>query len=227
MDHIEIREEICDIGRRLWQKGWVAANDGNITVKVEENLFLTTPTRTSKGFMTTDMILRINNKGELIGDNNPNYSVTSEIKLHLGCFQVRPDIGACVHAHPSIATAHAVAGIPLNGHYAPETMFVLGSVPIAPFARPGTEGVAESVKPFLREHDSVLMGNHGVVTVGSDLTTAYFRMESTEYLAVLMLNIHLLGGAPEIEEDQLVEIIKYRRPTMGNHPGLKKYCRTS
>jgi L-fuculose-phosphate aldolase len=122
----EIKEQICDVGRRIYEKGFVAANDGNISVKVSDNEFYCTPTGVSKGFMTPDMIIKIDGEGnKLEGDLNPS----SEIKMHLRVFRERPDVMAVVHAHPPVATAFTVAGVPMDQYILPEAVLTIGAVP--------------------------------------------------------------------------------------------------
>lgn len=221
----DIREFMCEIGRRVWQQGWVAANDGNFTVKIDEHTFLATPTGTSKGFLTPDMILLVNDKLEKLEENKLNPS--SELPMHIRCYRERSDIGAVVHAHPPVATSFAIAHIPLDDFTMPEAILTLGAVPIAPYGCPSTEEIPEAVAPFLPEHDAILLENHGALTVGKDLMTAYYRMETLEHFAKLSLNSRLLGGAVELPKERIDELMDLRKKMHlpGVHGGYKKFSK--
>lgn len=223
MNYPEIRAFMCDIGKRVWTQGWVAANDGNFSVKLADNLYITTPTGVSKGFLTPDMLLLVDSEGNKLEESKWNPS--SELPMHLRCYKERPDVGAVVHAHPPMATAFAVAHIPLDSYTMPEAIMGIGAVPMAPYACPGTAEVPESVAPFLPEHDAILLQNHGALTVGADLQTAYFRMETLEYYAKLCFNTRLLGAEFELPEARLEELMELRRSMKftGRHPGIKKF----
>ncbi len=220
----EIRAWMCEIGKCVWQKGWGAANDGNLTVKLGENRFLATPSGVSKGFMKPEMMTVVDAEGTVL-EGAAGCRVTSELKVHLSCYRLRPDIGAVIHAHPPIATAYAVAGIPLDGRYMPETAYALGAVPIAEYAAPGSDKLAQSVEPFLQEHDALLLANHGAVSVGKDLTGAYYTMETLEFLAQLTLHTTLIGKANRLSEKEMLGILESRRKNgaSGRHPGMKVY----
>ncbi|SHJ10973.1 L-fuculose-phosphate aldolase [Clostridium amylolyticum] len=224
MKDIEIREQICDICHKMWQQGWVAANDGNVSVKIDENTFLATPTGISKSFMTPDKIVKINEKGEMI-EENPGYKPSSEIKMHLKCYKDRDDVGAVVHAHPPTATGFALAHKHMDVYSLIECVIALGSVPIAPYGTPSTDEVPKSIEPYLQQHDVILLENHGALSVGSDLVTAYYRMETLELWAKTSLVAQLLGGEKEISRENIDRLIGMRSSykVTGRHPGYKKY----
>ena len=210
MSPYEIKKEICEIGRRIYMNGFVAANDGNISVKVSENEYYCTPTGVSKGFMTPDMIIKIDADGnKLEGKLNPS----SEIKMHMRVYRERPDVNAVVHAHPPTATAYAVAGIPLDKYLLPEAILVLGDVPICKYGTPSTMEIPDSLEPYIQTHDAFLLQNHGALTVGCNLTKAFFVMEEVE-----------LGGVEEIPCDELMKLMELRKKFQipGKHPGCKK-----
>ena len=223
MDVQKLKEDICDIGRRIYMNHFVAANDGNISVKVSENEFYCTPTGVSKGFMTPDMIIKVDGEGNKIeGELNPS----SEIKMHLRVYQERPDVQSVVHAHPPIATSYASMGEALDGYFMTENITNLGAVPVAPYAKPSTDEVPDSIAPLLANHDAMLLANHGALTVGPTLTRAYFNMESLEMYAKTSLYIHLLGGTPDLSRERIDDLLElrekvYRLP--GRHPGYVKY----
>ncbi len=214
----EIKKEICEIGRRIYMNGFVAANDGNISVKVNDNEYYCTPTGVSKGFMTPDMILKVDGQGnKLEGTLNPS----SEFKMHLKVYQARLDVNAVVHAHPPIATAHAVCNIPLDTYIMPEAVIFLGTVPVCEYGTPSTMEIPDSLMPYIQKHDAFLLKNHGALTVGNTLMKAYFNMESTEYFAKVSLYARQLGGAQQLDCEQINTLLDLRKQfgVPGKHPG--------
>jgi L-fuculose-phosphate aldolase len=224
MKESEIRNQICDICGKMWQLGWVAANDGNITVKLGDGLFLATPTGMSKSFITPDKLVKINSSGEVV-DGADGLKPSSEIKMHLRCYEQREDVGAVVHAHPPAATGYAVANKALDGYTMIEAVIAIGSVPVTPYGTPSTYEVPEAITPYLQEHDVLLLQNHGALSVGADLITAFYRMETLELWAKISLNAHLLGGAVEISRENIDRLCGMRAQygVTGKHPGYKKY----
>lgn len=197
----EARELILEVGRRLYQRGFVAANDGNISVMTAPGVLWATPTGVSKGFMTADMLVRTDLDGTVLeGSARPS----SELKMHLRAYRENPEIRAVVHAHPPVSTAFAIAGIPLDQPILSEAVMQLGAVPVAPYAQPGTRAVPDSIAPFCRTCRAVLLANHGAVTWGASLMEAYFRMESLEHYAQTTLNsVYLLGRARPLSPEQV------------------------
>ncbi|MBU3204411.1 class II aldolase/adducin family protein [Clostridium algidicarnis] len=220
----ELKEQICDICHKMWQLGWVAANDGNVSVKIDDNTFLTTPTGISKSFMTPDKIVKINAKGEVLEAKN-EYKPSSEIKMHLRCYEQRDDVGAVVHAHPPTATGFALAHKSMDVYSLVECVISVGSVPIAEYGTPSTDEVPNSITPYLKEHDVILLENHGALTVGKDLVTAYYRMETLELWAKTSLVAQLLGEERELSRENIDRLISMRSAykVSGKHPGYKKY----
>ena len=187
VNEFEIKKQICDIGRRIYNRNMVAANDGNISVKLNDNEFLCTPTGVSKGFMTPEFICKVDAQGNVI-QANPGFKPSSEIKMHLRCYADREDVGAVLHAHPPTATGFAVAHVPLDRYDMIETVVALGSIPITPYGTPSTYEVPEAIAPYIQEHDAVLLENHGALTVGSNLVEAYYKMETLELFAKINSN---------------------------------------
>ena len=225
MNYPEIREAICDVCHKMWQLGWVAANDGNVSVKLPDGNFLCTPTGISKSFITPEKLVIVNNKLELV-EGAPGYKPSSEMKMHMRCYRERPDVGAVVHAHPPTATGYAVAGKSMDEYSMIETVIAIGSIPLTPYGTPSTDEVPEAITPYLPYHDVMLLKNHGALTVGADLITAYYRMETLELYAKISLTAHLLGGAQEIEKPQIDKLMYLRENyyhVTGKHPGYKKY----
>ena len=224
LEYQEIKEQICDICHKMWQLGWVAANDGNISVKLPDGSFFATPTGISKSFITPEKLVRIDGDGKVL-EGLPGYRPSSEIKMHLRCYEEREDVGAVLHAHPPTATGYAVANKALDEYSMIETVIAIGSIPVTPYGTPSTYEVPDAIAPYLGEHDVVLLQNHGALAVGSDVLTAYYRMETLELFAKISLNAHLLGGAKEISRENIDRLISMRESygVTGRHPGYKKY----
>ncbi|MEW6508229.1 MAG: class II aldolase/adducin family protein [Bacteroidota bacterium] len=204
------KQEIIEIGKRIWQRGYVAANDGNISVYINDKEILTTATGVSKGFLTEGMIILCDTNGNVI-EKNCKYFPSSEVKMHLQVYKDRPDIKSVVHAHPPFATSFSVAGIPLNKCVLPEAIIVLGAVPLAPYGLPSTMELPEKIKPFLQESDAILLQNHGALTLGVDLFNAYYKMETLEHTASIIWKAIQLGNVnvlPEVERDRLMNLRK-------------------
>ncbi len=222
MKENELKELICDIGRRIYTNSFVAANDGNITVKLSEREFLTTPTGISKGFLIPEMIVKVNEKGEVL---EGTYKPSSEVKVHLRVYQEREDVGAVVHAHPPYATTFSVAHIPLDTYILPEAICALGAVPIVPYAQPSTQELADRLIPYLQEYDAFILENHGTVTVGTDLIKAYYKTETLEYNAKITYLTKILGRWNELPKEEIQKLIvsfKQANPE-SRHPGYRKF----
>ncbi len=227
MKYQEIKEQICDVCNKMWLLGWVAANDGNVSVKVSDNEILATPTGISKSFITPEKLVLIDLDGNVL-EAEEGYRPSSEIKMHLCCYKEREDVKAVLHAHPPTATGFAVAHVHMDNYVMIEDILTLGSVPVTPYGTPSTEEVPNAIRPYLQEHDAMLLENHGALTVGADLLTAYYRMETLELWAKIELNAHLLGGAKEISRPNIDKLISMRDKygVTGKHPGYKKYNKT-
>ena len=204
----EEREAVCRVGRLLYDRGYVAANDGNISVKVAENRLLITPSGVSKGRMTPEMLLVTDMDGTVIeGDRHP----TSEGKMHLEVYRGRPDANAVVHAHPPVSTAFAVCRRGLETPYLSELVAGLGQVPCTTsFAMLSTEEVPESVRPYLADYNALLLANHGALAWGGDLWEAFDRLETVEHTAKIVLNAQLLGGGVPLTEEEVERLQSLR-----------------
>jgi L-fuculose-phosphate aldolase len=198
-----LRADIVEVGRRLYARGYTASNDGNISVRLDANRLLMTPKSVCKGFMDPAMMCITDLAGtKLAGDRDPS----SEMQMHLEVYRQRPDAIAVVHAHPPTATGFAVAGIPLDRAVLAEVITTLGSVPIADYATPSTRELPEAVRKYVKAHDGMLLANHGALTLGADLFSAYYKMETIEHFAKISLVARLLGGErllPRQEVDRL------------------------
>ena len=200
----EEREAVCRVGKLLYDRGYVAANDGNISVRVGEGRLLITPSGVSKGRMTPDMLLVTDLDGTVIeGNRHPS----SEGKMHLEVYRGRPDVNAVVHAHPPVSTAFAACRRGLETPYLSELVAGLGQVPCTPsFAMLSTEEVPQSVRPYLADHNALLLANHGALAWGGDLWEAFDRLETVEHTAKIVLNAQLLGGGIPLTEEEVVRL---------------------
>ena len=199
----QVRAEIVEVGRRLHARGFIAANDGNISVRLDETRLLTTPTGVSKGFMTPDMLVMTDLQGVKLADGR---SPSTELLMHLAVYEVRPEIKAVVHAHPPTATGFAVAGIPLDRAVLAEVVTTLGSIPIAEYGTPSTPQLADAVRQFIQTHDGLLLANHGALTVADELLAAYFKMETIEHFARISLVARQLGRERLLSREEVVRL---------------------
>jgi L-fuculose-phosphate aldolase len=199
----QLRADIVEIGRRLYARGYTASNDGNISVRLDDRRLLMTPKNVCKGFMDPAMMCITDLEGhKLAGERDPS----SEMQMHLEVYRQRADVQAVVHAHPPIATGFAVAGIPLDRAVLAEVVTTLGSVPIAEYATPSTKELPEAVRQYVKVHDGILLANHGALTLGADLYSAYFKMETIEHFAKISLVARMLGGERLLSRDEVFRL---------------------
>lgn len=203
----EHRDDIIRIGRLIFEKGWVASNDGNITIRLDEDRILATPTKMSKGMMQPDDLIILDRRGNKIAGERER---TSEIDMHLTIYDLRPDVGAVVHAHPPVATGFATAGKPLNLALLPEMVISFGCVPIAEYGLPGTPELTAPMRPLIPKHNALLMANHGVVAYDADILEAYFRMETVEHSARIQFVAELLGGPNVLPRKEVNKLLDAR-----------------
>lgn len=219
MSDFEAGEAILDVGKRMYSKGFVASNDGNISVKTGPDTVLATPTGVSKGFMTRDMLVKMDLEGNVLeGKLKPS----SEIKMHLRVYAENPEVQAVTHAHPPMATCFAIAGSPLEAAVLTEAILSLGTIPVAKYATPGTQEVPDSIAPFVNRYNGVLLANHGALTWGDSIYQAYYRLEAVEYYAtILMYTGNIIGRQNHLsceQVDRLLEIRKSMGITGGGVP---------
>lgn len=209
LSDFEAKKAILDIGKRMYMRGFVAANDGNISCRVGPNAIWTTPTGVSKGFMTQDMLVKINLDGKvLVGNRKPS----SEGKMHLRVYRENGEAMAVTHAHPPVATSFSIAGISLDNPILAEAVVQLGSVPIAPYATPGSQEVPDSIAPYCKTHNGVLLANHGALTWGRDPYEAFYRLESIEhYATILMYTGNIIGRQNPLSCNQVEELLDIRK----------------
>lgn len=208
MRYQALREEICTVGRLLYERGYVASNDGNLSVRTEADTVLITPSGVSKGRMTPEMLLETDLDGRVLeGDRHPS----SEGKMHLEVYRNRPDVRAVAHAHPPVSTAFAVCRRPMRTPYLAELVVGLGEVPVTPeFAMLSTDEVPESLLPYLQDYNAVLLANHGLVTWGEDLWQAFDRLESVEHVGKILMNVDALGGGVALSAEQVDTLLHMR-----------------
>lgn len=214
----EAKKAIIDIGQRMYTRAFVAANDGNISIRISENELITTPTGVSKGFMKKKMLVKTDMQGNVL---EGTYKPSSELKMHLRAYKENSEIKAVVHAHPPICTAYSIAGIELDTPILAEAVITLGNVPVLAYAELGSEEVPNSIAPYCHTHNGVMLANHGVVTWADDPYSAYYKLESMEYYA----NIHMITGSILGRQNKLsaseVDALMEMRAKFGIHMGGK------
>jgi len=206
----QIKKELCEIGDRIWRKGFCAGNEGNHSVRVSEDRVLITPSGISKGMLTPDMIITCDMDGDVVSGNS-NYKPSSERKVHNAIYRHRPDIKAVIHSHPPHATAFAIANIPLPEGIHPEAEVFLGRVPTAEYATPSTEDLPNSIIPLIGpETNTVLMGNHGSVSFDVDLIGAYYKLEILDAYCRILLLTKQIGRANVLNPQQMDELLQVK-----------------
>lgn len=201
------RKEIVAIGQRLAKAGFIAGCDGNISVRLDDNRILVTPAGMPKGRLTVDNLVVVDMAGQRLQGNR---EASSELAMHLAVYRSRSDIGACVHAHPPYATAFAVAGIGLLPDILPEIVVAVGEIPIIDYAPPGTKAVPDSLSPFLSDRNAFLLRNHGLLTIGGTIETAYNRHESVEHFAKILHLARGLGSVNRIPSEDFQRLVTIR-----------------
>jgi len=207
----QVKKEICEIGRRIWQKGFCAGNEGNHSVRISEDRVLITPSGVSKGMLTPDMIITCDLDGDVVSGAG-QYKPSSERKVHNAIYKHRPDVKAVIHSHPPHATAFAIANIPLPEGIHPEAEVFLGRVPTAEYATPSTEDLPNSIIPLIKpETNTVLMGNHGSVSFDTDLVGAYYKLEILDAYCRILLLTKQIGRANVLNAQQMDELLKVKQ----------------
>ncbi len=204
-----LRLQICDIGRNLFNKDFIAANDGNISARLSENEILTTPRAVSKGYLEPHMLVKVNLQGEII-EAAEGYRPSTETRMHLRIYNELPEMNGVVHAHPPYATAFAIKGEALNKMMMPESVIMIGDIPLAEYGTPSTEEIPDSVMPFLGKRTAVLLENHGALTWGKDVMEAYMNMERLEYTAKITFITRMINGERELPQHRIDELVTLR-----------------
>lgn len=218
----ECRDDIVRVCRLIYEKGWVAANDGNVSVRLDDERMLCTPTGISKGLVTADDLITCDMDGNKLEGNRER---TSEITMHLTIYSMRADVLSVVHAHPPVATGFATAGRALDKALLPEVIIQLGAVPLASYGLPGTAALSDGMRPFIPQYDALLLENHGCTSYGRDVWEAFFRMETVEHFARITFVAEMLGGARPLPREEVEKLFAARSrynvtSRAGMHPGM-------
>lgn len=198
------REEICRVCHLLYERGYVVSNDGNVSMRVAENQVLITPSGASKGRITEDMLVLCDLDGNIL--DGDRYA-SSESAMHFMIMKERADVNSVVHAHPPMSTAFAVCHKSLDKPYLTEMISGLGEVPVTEFAMPSTEQVPNSVRPFVHDHNAVLLANHGSIAWGENIWKAFDRLETVEQTAKIFYYVDQMGGGVEFSQQQREELL--------------------
>jgi L-fuculose-phosphate aldolase len=210
----QAKRDLLEIGKRLHRRGYNASSAGNFSIRLTDDLILITPTGFSKGFLTAAQIVAVSMAGEKVsGALEPS----SELPTHLRIYGIRKDVKGIVHAHPPVATAFGIAGIPLDRDILPEVILTIGRIPLARYETPSTEDLADTTARYIRDNDAVLMSNHGALTVGTDIYDAYYKMETFEHFAMVSLITRVLGRENVLSASDIAVLGKmkeaYRKPS--------------
>ncbi len=217
----EIRKQIVEIGRRIYEDGFIAATDGNISARLGDGTFLTTPTMVCKGRMSEDMLVLVDIDGRKLRQNER--SPSSEFAMHHEIYKLRPDVNAIVHAHPPFGTGFAVANVALDKPLLSEVILTLGCIPLTAYGTPSTREISDSLSPFIPHHDALLLANHGAVTYGPDLEMAYARMETLEHFAKITLVARMVGKPNELPAAAIEKLLDVREKS-GYMPPEARNC---
>jgi L-fuculose-phosphate aldolase len=204
----QLKEQMCEVGRRVYQKGFAAANDGNISYRLNDREILCTPTMVSKGFMKPADLCKVDYEGKQLAGTRKR---SSEILLHLAVYKNRPDVKAVVHCHPPHATAFAVARQPVPQCVLPEVEVFLGEVPTAIYETPGTQKFAETIVPHLKSSNTIILANHGTVTFGPDLEKAYWNSEIIDAYCKILILAKQLGNVNYFSQQQTKELLDLKK----------------
>jgi L-fuculose-phosphate aldolase len=216
----EAKNSIIDIGKKCWQKGWGASNDGNISCRIGDNALLCTVSGISKNLLTPAHICLVDEKGYLL--EGSLYNPSSELKMHLRVYTDRPDVMAVCHAHPPYATAWTITGKPLPRCVLPEIIQTLGAIPTVPYGTPSTNEIPDNLAPFLPNHNAWLLEQHGALTAGTSLYEAYFRMESVELYAQMLSIANGVGEIRPLGKERVAALQKLHSPE--SNPAIYELC---
>jgi L-fuculose-phosphate aldolase len=207
MNEQDVRKELAEVGRMLWNRHYIVAGDGNLSARLEDGSIITTPSGVCKGFLTPDSFCRVDIDGKkLAGKLNPS----TEFAMHSLIYKERPDINAVVHAHPPTGTGFAVAGIPLDKALISEVVLTLGCIPLAGYGTPSTSELTDAMKPLVKHHDAMLMANHGAVAYGDTIERAFWRMETLEHFAKINLVAKMLGRENQLSAEEVQRLYAVR-----------------
>jgi L-fuculose-phosphate aldolase len=206
MDEQTARREIVRVGRLMYERSYVVSSDGNVSVRLDDGRVLATPTQTNKGRMDEDSLALTDLKGKPLNDRR----ASSELAMHLLIYREREDVRAVCHAHPPHGSAFAVAGLAIDQPILSEVILTLGCVPLAEYGTPSTEELTEAMRPLVKNHNALLMANHGAVAYGADVWQAFDRLETLEHTAKIAILARILGGARDLPPDSIEKLIDVR-----------------
>lgn len=203
----ENRNDLVRVCHRIYEKGWVAMNDGNVSIRLDSDRILCTPTAVSKGMVELEDLIVVDMTGQIV---EGRHDCTSEIAMHITIYTMRPDVRSVVHAHPPVATGFAAAGRALDKALLPEVIINLGAVPLAAYGLPGTPALSDGMRPLIPKYDALLLENHGCTTFGGDVWQAFFRMEIVEHFARITFVAEMLGGARALPREEVEKLFASR-----------------
>ena len=203
----EYRADLVRVCRLIYEKGWVAMNDGNVSIRLDQDRILCTPTAISKGQIEADDLIICDLTGTKVKGQRER---TSEIAMHITVYGLRQDVQSVVHAHPPVATGFAAAGRALDKALLPEVVIHLGAVPLAAYGLPGTPALSDGMLPYIPNYDAVLLENHGCTTWGADVWQAFFRMEMVEHFARITFVAEMMGGAKPLPREEVERLFAAR-----------------
>jgi L-fuculose-phosphate aldolase len=208
VSEFKLKEQMAEIGRKIWLKGFCAGNEGNHSYRLSEDRVLCTPSLISKGNLKPDDMCVVDMEGKQVSGKRKR---TSEILLHLAIYKERPDVRAVIHSHPPHATAFAIADIELPTCIHPEAEVFLGPVKTAKYVTPGDTRLGESIRPYIKESNTILLGNHGVVCYGPDLEDAYYKLEIVDAYARILLLTKQLGSVKPLGAQEMGELLDLKK----------------
>ncbi len=214
------RQDIVQVCRLMWEKGYVAATDGNVSMRLGEQI-LATPSGLSKGMLHPQELVLTDLQGNPLPERlqtSKGLKPSSELRMHCEAYRRRPDIGAVVHAHPPIALAFSIAGVSLAGCVLPEVVLTLGAIPTTSYATPTSADGPNVIRDLVGRYDALLLDRHGTLTVGKDLLDAYFKLEKIEHSATVTLAAHALGNVRTLPAEEVRRLTAIRRETLGLPP---------
>lgn len=215
-----LRKEIVEVGKRIYERGYVASNDGNISVRIDDKKILITPTGVSKGFINPADLIILDIDGKVIQGKKKH---SSESNMHLQIYKDRPDVQSVCHAHPPYATGFAVAGVPLDKMVLPEVIIALGTIPLVEYGCTGTDELYMNISRYIKNYDAFLLANHGALTVGSNIINAYHKMETLEHFAKIQFIAQQIGNINVLNKRQAEQLVALREKFgIRKDIGLKK-----
>jgi len=208
MNYKNEKDRIIELGKRAYNRGFVASNDGNISIRLDKEKFLITASGKSKGYLSYDDILLCDMQGNILEGSG---RASSEIRMHIMVYEERSDVNGIFHAHPIYGTTLAVAGIALDQPILVEVIVSIGKIPLVEYGTPGTDKLPNNIKKYVKNHEAFLLEKHGVLTLGADVETAYYRMETLEHFSKIFFNLKQLGTYQTMDENEVKKLYQARK----------------